>query len=311
MRSSTPEIPWLSSAVSFDPRSSITDGLQVVFFLKDSHRDCVPALKLVLEVLSATLGPDTFGLYVDEEGYTKPFSEAWLASLLNRMRTEPLGEVTLSDAKDQVGSFEFSYFARELPYARWPGYRNLLWFYLPRQLVADKGIHAIRELILRGASALPFSFAYAQPALAYHPADEFIARRLTLRFPGYELLDPTYCRLELDDQVCGVYWLSMLGEALTHKLGGVEALRARVPPEIRVEPLAPSGTLVQIGQQPSVGDVNREDSLPLYRALAQVFKPHLYIPRAPYLVGEEGLPDQEGTLRWHLRFFETPPHPTP
>ncbi|MBI4954579.1 MAG: DUF3396 domain-containing protein [Myxococcales bacterium] len=95
---------------------------------------------------------------------------------------------------------------------------------------------------------------------------------LAMRFQGLEIHYPgataSCCRTELK----GVNWLTLVSHVLLEELGGEATLRAKLSAEIRLHPIR-DGVLIQAGPEPLLGDVNRGETLPLYREVAKVLKP--------------------------------------
>jgi hypothetical protein len=70
----------------------------------------------------------------------------------------------------------------------------------------------------------------------------------------------------------GLGWLTVLGNELIDKLGGRDSLRARMPREVVVHE-TPNAFILQIGERPPIGDMNRGDTLPAWRELYKLVKP--------------------------------------
>lgn len=67
------------------------------------------------------------------------------------------------------------------------------------------------------------------------------------------------------------------------------------------------GEQVRLGDVPEIGDVNRRDDLPAYRALARHLDQRglLHVPqRVSYFKDDQGLADREAQTSWHRRFLE-------
>ena len=70
-----------------------------------------------------------------------------------------------------------------------------------------------------------------------------------------------------------VSWLTFLGSDYTEKLGGKDALQAQLEGAAEVSPLGQGGCLIKAGDAPELGDVNRQDILPSYRAVWSALEP--------------------------------------
>lgn len=97
-------------------------------------------------------------------------------------------------------------------------------------------------------------------------------------------------------------WLTLVGSKLLDRLGGSDALAAVLPPEVILHPL-PFGVLIQAGPRPLLGDVNRGEDLPLYRAVGRVLAP-IRAPSHPRYLFKEALSneDEGWTQKWLARF---------
>jgi hypothetical protein len=133
------------------------------------------------------------------------------------------------------------------------------------------------------------------------------AYSLAMRYPGVNIAShhATWPLRELRG-VETVNWLTFVGKTPLKALGGDDKLRQllRRSPEIRVLETK-NGVIVQAGEGPLLGDVNRGDNLPLYRHVYQALKPVIepvsrrFRPLSMGMVVEE---DAEKTLRWLSRF---------
>ena len=103
-----------------------------------------------------------------------------------------------------------------------------------------------------------------------------------------------------------VNWLTLVGKIPLGKLGGAATLRAALArnPQIQVIDTA-HGVIVKAGDQPQLGDVNRNEFLPLYRevygALQPVIEPVIARFR-PLLLGGALEEETEKTDCWLRRF---------
>ena len=102
--------------------------------------------------------------------------------------------------------------------------------------------------------------------------------------------------------VMTINWLTALCPQLADRLGGAGALRASLPKPCEVTELSGGTVLLQAGPEPLAGDVNRNDRLPAYQAVARalrpVWVPDEYIGNMSYLAMEPEVGDQ-----WVARFF--------
>jgi hypothetical protein len=97
-------------------------------------------------------------------------------------------------------------------------------------------------------------------------------------------------------------WLTLVGRRLLDTLGGEEALARALPAEVTVHTL-PFGVLIQAGPRPLLGDVNRREDLPLYRAVGRVLAPVRSRAHPAYLYKSAAEGEDHGwTEQWLARF---------
>ena len=125
---------------------------------------------------------------------------------------------------------------------------------------------------------------------------------LLLRYPGLGYCDGVTLSNAANRGVVAVSWLTFLGSQITADLGGREALASRSPSEVSILPLGNGGTLLRAGAAPQLGDVNRQDLLPVYRAVGQLVAPRRASDEAFEDVVISGM-SEETTNDWLRRFF--------
>lgn len=106
-----------------------------------------------------------------------------------------------------------------------------------------------------------------------------------------------------DRGVVAVSWLTFLGSAICADLGGLARLRRAAPAALEVLPLGAGGALIQAGVEPQLGDVNRQDLLPAYRAAARLVSPRRTPDDAFEDVGVDGMSEEQAD-EWLRRFFD-------
>lgn len=129
------------------------------------------------------------------------------------------------------------------------------------------------------------------------------AAPLLRRYLGLGSGDAIVLSNAADKGVVAVSWLTFLGLDITAELGGRDALQSRAGADVSVVPLANGGTLLRAGFAPQLGDVNRQDVLPAYRAVGQLVAP----ARAPDEAFDDFLRvngmSHEDAHEWLRRFF--------
>lgn len=96
---------------------------------------------------------------------------------------------------------------------------------------------------------------------------------LSMRHPGIDI------NRNVDDAIAvgqdgmkGVGWLTALNKSYLAQLGGLSRLRQELPREVEFIDL-PYGAILQAGPAPSVGDLNKGDTLPLQRSIFKLVAP--------------------------------------
>lgn len=125
---------------------------------------------------------------------------------------------------------------------------------------------------------------------------------LLLRHPGLGYGSAVRLSNAASDGVAAVSWLTFLGPRLTRELGGREAVARAVAPIVSVLPIGAGGVLLRAGQSPQLGDVNRRELLPEYRAVGRVVAPIRASDKALREVVVLGMDDDKAD-DWLRRFF--------
>jgi hypothetical protein len=91
------------------------------------------------------------------------------------------------------------------------------------------------------------------------------------RFPGIEVDQPIVHGLYIEDDIKGVNWLTVLGDALVARVGGAEKLGPALLPPAQLLPYD-GGLIVQSGPLPKMGDRNANRKPIDYVAVNRVLK---------------------------------------
>lgn len=179
-------------------------------------------------------------------------------------------------------------------------------FMLPAEAVAENP-QPLLHIALTLANELPLlsghagyciersEFAEGQSLAAAYP--------LAMRYPGadidYRLSDEEF------DYLKTVNWLTTVGDRFLERIGGRAAVRARVDhPDVVVHD-AKFGLIFQAGEAPALGDVNRGELLPAYRAVYRVLADLFASEFTPaFRLGVAALEDPEKTEAWYRRFAD-------
>jgi hypothetical protein len=117
------------------------------------------------------------------------------------------------------------------------------------------------------------------------------------RHPGFVHGDPMEFAETALFGIVTVDWLTLLGPSFEEKLGGATKIRAVLGPDMTVSPID-KGLVLQAGLLPQIGDINRNDRLPLYQKVARLLK-GLRAPADEAWI--EGFTAEE-TEEWFARF---------
>jgi hypothetical protein len=159
----------------------------------------------------------------------------------------------------------------------------------------------LKALLADLAKAFPFRAGHVGYAVCWNDmsvdrdadASQLIGPLLK-RHPGLSIGNP----FELCDQpLPPVNWLKLIGPELLKKLGGPAKVERDLSDDAISVFAMGSGLCIRAGDAPQLGDVNRRDTLPLYRKVGAYLK--------PYRVAQEmeltGL-DEEESEAWLARF---------
>jgi len=180
------------------------------------------------------------------------------------------------------------------------GYVRLL---LPLEFVADRG-DALVALALRAADRLRFASGSGGYAVnmdsdyqSQHPTGPVYA--VSRRFRGIDFGTPNLLARFHAHGIKSVNWLTFLGEPYVTRLGGLATLKAALGAEITVHELR-HGVMIQAGPAPGLGDVNRQERLPLYHRVGRVLAPVRFTQEVFKRYNEVGGGDN--TAEWLARF---------
>lgn len=123
-----------------------------------------------------------------------------------------------------------------------------------------------------------------------------------LRHPGLGFGDAVILSNAADQGVVAVSWLTFLGPRITADLGGRKALESKCPPDVSILPLGSGGTLLRAGTAPELGDVNRHELLPAYRAVGQLIASSRSTDEAFDDLLIDGMTEEDAN-DWLRRFF--------
>lgn len=158
---------------------------------------------------------------------------------------------------------------------------------------------------------LPFLCGHVGYSMELSPYLESEAERsaypLAMRHPGVHIsTDNATWPLRDEKGAETVNWLTLLGQIPLRKLGGADKLRRDLAETPEIELIETRhGLILKAGDKPQIGDSNRKDTLPLYRAVYRTIAPVLDPVIKDFTPFTLGTDDDAGrTERW-LRRFES------
>lgn len=165
----------------------------------------------------------------------------------------------------------------------------------PAGFLAD-AIAALRHLRFASAYA-GFSANMVRGTPAPSPSSTIATA--SRRFSGLDLGRPLMFARMLTEHVKRVSWLTGVGNDLLPRVGGIDGVRKALAGDAIVHSLD-HGVLIQAGDHPRLGDVNRQEDMTPYEAVGRVLTP-LRIP--PSVLGVyNGVGGTDNTREWLARF---------
>jgi hypothetical protein len=284
----------------------IRESVGITFYMRRNHQEVAPAVLRALEVYRRAIAPHALGEYPD------PLSECWQPlddkgwAFINK-EFEQLGtRLWLCESASTTTGYEFIYSGQLLDRpldAQGRGEASTVAFFLPSEYLEEHGPVRVRELALELAQGLPFNSGHAGLTLLF-PDTLFGAtaavREEALRYPGLDLADVNNSSYSIGTRVRGVHWMNFLGQPVLGELGGAANLRARLrSSSTTVQELEGERAVVTLGPWPESGDLEKGQTLPAYRELANVLAPWRYEERFRF----HGFSDKD-MRRWQRRFLD-------
>lgn len=120
------------------------------------------------------------------------------------------------------------------------------------------------------------------------------------RYPGLDLSDPSSSMYCSATGIKCVNWLTHVGSRHVASLGDIDQLRMRLGDDIQLHSL-PKALVIQAGPRPELGDVNRQQKLPLYHRVGNALAT-IRSPEHPAFIGRDGDVDEAESEAWLARF---------
>lgn len=171
------------------------------------------------------------------------------------------------------------------------------------------GSDAMRDRFVAMLAGLPLMQAQCGLAMSWHTSSTEARRTFQragvpklVRHPGLGLGSFSFQVLHGPAGVMTINWLTALGPRLAERLGGAAALRAQLPRPCEVVGLPDGVVVLRAGPEPAAGDVNRNDRLPVYQAVARAVRP---VWASDDYIGNISYPEMEPEVGdvWIARFF--------
>jgi hypothetical protein len=182
------------------------------------------------------------------------------------------------------------------------GYIQLI---LPATVIANS-VTRYLELARTLGQMMPYDFGQAGFATHWnylgrnHKGVLSAMNALAPRFPGLDMSYPLCTKYIVPKGIKCANWLTFLNAEDCRRLVGVPALKERFESPIVVHDVR-DGVMIQAGPSPAIGDVNRQDVLPLYHQVGRQLAPVRFKDHPP-LFGPRGVADKEITEKWLGRF---------
>jgi hypothetical protein len=284
-------------------------GLLTTLYFKDGGTsEARERLALALDLyLRAAAGGLVWGASASDPDYraitssnaTRPRS--WAGSL----GPQEALTLKLSGARDPGDASP--YFATVKARSLAPRELSYMSFGLPFAWIADRPPGAFTQLVVDVCDALAPTHGYAGLAaigsVELRRSEPGFAAVIALvsRFRGLEVDIPQSHGIYLakENRIKGINWLTALDQSWIDRLGGSAALAAALGEGIEMRPFR-TGMVIQAGPRPLLGDVNRNEPMPAYQAVARALKP-IRIASVLSISDDFGF-DEDRSDKWLARF---------
>jgi hypothetical protein len=298
-----PDIQIMNS----DETVSVGETVAVIFYSRMPHLDMRDAVAASIRDFAALVSFKALTSYGDYEGNEEDLDAQTLEDVIQERFYAPghfpNANITLVGGGFHARDFYLWYSGTAISNPELPDEASFLWCWVPRRFFLENRAR-VMSFAESTSARLPHTFGYVSPALAGE--NRWRKQAIGQRHPGLDLASPLSIATDIAGQAAGAYWVNYLGADLTTRLGGSDAIRAALPSDVIVEDLGGNRCRVTLGTEPELGDVNRRDLLPAYRAFAALLDSRrtLAMPmRVVYFVDADNAADREAMERWHRRFL--------
>jgi hypothetical protein len=125
---------------------------------------------------------------------------------------------------------------------------------------------------------------------------------LARRFPGIDLPDVHCTMMALPYGIKRISWLTLVGKAYVTKLGGIDCLSESIADARVGLELLPHALLIEAGQAPGIGDVNRRERLEAYHSVGRAVSSIRSRRHPPFLASAHAPIDEDLSAEWLAHF---------
>ncbi len=283
----------------------VREMVRLAIFVRRAHRDLAPAAVEALHRLIDTFPPPALSLFAMPSGNWADLDAKGLKAQVKKAligRDKPInGNASVWGAHANIPDFLVEYTGSAIELPIYKSYAAALWFSMtPTEFVRhrDAALRLWREL----AEFLDASAGYVDIALE---GEQRRLQALAKRYRYVDISDVDTVTMELSNKMPGVFWLNYLGPKLVKGLGGREEIANALSPSASFQKTCGGGLLVELGPEPSRGDIHRR-TIDGDRKALTTHAHHrglLYTPRKfTYFEDEGEITDKEAQKKWHMRF---------
>jgi hypothetical protein len=290
-----------------DGSASVQEVLIGTFYFRTPHSMVRDEVAECIRRFHALAPSGSLEYYFDYDGDQQDLDEAVLANVLYERfyspDSFPSATLIIEGGGVHAPGWLLHHAGSALDNPDLPLEAGSLQLWLPRSFFSTRRADVL-GFLADAAARLPVSCGSVSLGLAGE--NRLRKQALAARHPGLDISDPRAVSTDLGDQLAGIGWHTLLGAPMVGKLGGAVELR-RALPGIVVEPLPLGGCRLVMGGDPEIGDVNRHELLPQYRAVARFFHDAgvLHVPeQVVYFVDRNGMADPDAMETWHRRFLD-------
>ena len=285
----------------------IRDSLSINFYMRRPHPEVASQVMRSLDVYLRAVGPSALDRYADDEGDWQRLDDAAWEDIRRALLYPRYANINLADTISRERRYRFDYHGRatnDPTLHSYPDEGCAVSFWLPSEILEERGPSWVRELALALAAPLPFSSGNAGLAFNCRPHILGVSAevcRYCFRYPGMDVPNPSSSAVHLGTRVRSPSWLTFLGQPVLGELGGAAGLRSRLKtPGTTVQEMEDDRVVITLGPWPEAGDTEQGKDLPAYRELARILEPWTFWGEGRSTLR---LPPEQAR-RWERRFLD-------